>query len=112
MTSKEFIERLKSNDLIYKTDEEGNVVMTKTTGEIFEYHFKKLEEDLEELEQYRNEEYKHWNIFFNAKKIEYLLYLEQKGKESFKTSISEELYSKIKEHFGKEKLYEQTRAKD
>lgn len=58
-----------------------------------------IEKDLEELETYRNEKYKHWNIFFNGAKLEYLLYLEQKGKESFMTSISEELFSKIKKHF-------------
>lgn len=32
-------------------------------------------------------------------KIKLLLYLEQKGKESFMASISEELYSKIHKHF-------------
>lgn len=51
MTNKEFIERLKANDYIYETDENGNVVITKTAGEIFEHHFKKLEEDLERLEK-------------------------------------------------------------
>lgn len=65
----------------------------------FKSAFKEVSEDLEELERYRNEKYKHWNIFFNGAKLEYLLYLEQKGKESFMTSISEELFSKIKEHF-------------
>lgn len=58
-----------------------------------------LMKDLEELDRYRNEKYKHWNIFFNGAKLEYLLYLEQKGKESFMTSISEDLYSRIKKHF-------------
>lgn len=58
-----------------------------------------LMQDLKELDTYRNEKYKHWNIFFNGAKLEYLLYLEQKGKESFMTSISEELYSKIHKHF-------------
>ena len=56
-------------------------------------------EKLRKLEYYENEKYKHWNIFFNGAKLEYLLYLEQKGKESFMTSISEELYSKIHKHF-------------
>lgn len=50
MTNKEFIERLKGNDWIYETDENGNVVITKTAGEIFKNHFKKLEQDLEQKE--------------------------------------------------------------
>jgi len=53
MTNKEFIEKIKNNDLVYEMDEDGNVVMTKTTGEIFKTHFKQLEKDLEELEKYR-----------------------------------------------------------
>lgn len=65
--------------------------------------FRVIEEALKKLEYYENEKYKHWNIFFNGAKLEYLLYLEKKGKESFMTSISEELYSKIKEHFSDEK---------
>lgn len=59
-------------------------------------------EDLKKLEYYEYEKYKHWNIFFNGAKLEYLLYLEKKGKESFMTSISEELFSKIKKHFSDE----------
>jgi len=54
MTNKEFIERLKGNDWIYETDENGNVVITKTAGEIFKNHFKKLEKDLEILEIFKN----------------------------------------------------------
>ena len=56
-------------------------------------------EKIRKLEYYENEQYKHWNIFFNGAKLEYLLYLEEKGKESFMTSISEELFSKIHKHF-------------
>lgn len=58
-----------------------------------------ISKKLKNLEYYENEQYKHWNIFFNGAKLEYLLYLEKKGKESFMTSISEELYSKIHKHF-------------
>ena len=50
MTNKEFIERLKNSDLIYEIDENGNVTVTKSAGEIFENHFKQLEKDLEVLE--------------------------------------------------------------
>lgn len=49
MTNKEFIERLKNSELIYETDENGNVVITKTAAEIFENHFEQLEKDLEIL---------------------------------------------------------------
>lgn len=120
MSNKEFLERLKNIDMIYKTDENGNVSEIISCGETYENHFKQLEKALDELEElkkimgtpiqeimkrlkkleyYENEKYKHWNIFFNGAKLEYLLYLEKKGKESFMTSISEELFSKIKEHF-------------
>lgn len=49
MTNKEFIERLKNADLIYETDENGNVITTKSVAEIFKNNFKHLEKDLEIL---------------------------------------------------------------
>lgn len=89
----------------YKMQKEAFTQVLKDLNELEELKkvmgtpIQTLMRDLKELEKYRNEKYKHWNIFFNAKKLEYLLYLEQKGKESFMTSISEELYSKIHKHF-------------
>lgn len=107
MTSKEALDKLRKHDgfiplgeeldlfEIIEKDLEDYEELLKIMGTPIE----KLQKDLKELEKYRNEKYKHWNIFFNGAKLEYLLYLEQKGKESFMTSISEELYSKIHKHF-------------
>jgi hypothetical protein len=50
MTNKEFIKRLKNIDMIYKTDENGNVSEIISCGETYENHFKQLEKDLEILE--------------------------------------------------------------
>lgn len=65
----------------------------------FRKAFKDVLKDLEVLDEYRKEQYKHWNIFFNGAKMEYLLYLEQREKGSIMESISAELYDKIKKHF-------------
>ena len=121
MTSKEYIKGVLYNmeDLLKqaKTDNCKSVIID-CEDEIM--HYNQIIKDLDELEEYRkimgtpiqeimekirkleyyeNEQYKHWNIFFNGAKLEYLLYLEEKGKESFMTSISEELFSKIHKHF-------------
>lgn len=121
MTSKEYIKGVLYNmeDLLKqaKTDNCKSVIID-CEDEIM--HYNQIIKDLDELEEYRkimgtpiqeimekirkleyyeNEQYKHWNIFFNGAKLEYLLYLEKKGKESFMTSISEELFSKIHKHF-------------
>lgn len=51
MSNKEFLERLKNIDMIYKTDENGNVSENISCGETYENHFKQLEKDLDELEE-------------------------------------------------------------
>lgn len=51
MTNKEFIKRLKNIDMIYKTDENGNVSEIISCGETYENHFKQLEKDLEDYEE-------------------------------------------------------------
>lgn len=99
MTSIEIINNhiasLKEQAQIEKEQKTGNEIYCEM--EIDQYI--QVKKDLEDLEMYRREKYKHWNIFFNGAKLEYLLYLEQKGKDSFMASISEELYSKIKKQF-------------
>ena len=50
MTNKDFIKRLKNIDMIYKTDENGDVREFKKCGEIYKNHFKKLEKDLKILD--------------------------------------------------------------
>jgi len=67
--------------------------------ENFKKAFKNVLQDLRKLEYYESEKYKHWNIFFHGANLEYLLYLEKKGKEPMLISISHELYNQIKRKF-------------
>lgn len=51
----------------------------------------------------KQEQYKHWNIFFNGKTLEFLLYLEQKGHEPLMIPITSTEYQQIKDHFLEDK---------
>ena len=59
-------------------------------------YFKDVDADLEVLEILKEKEiYKHWNIFYNGKTGQYLLYL-YVDKKSVMLKIGRELYKKIK----------------
>lgn len=54
---------------------------------------------MEDIRDFKEEMYKHWNLFYNGKTGQYIIYLE-KNRKSDMIEIGKELYYKIHEKVG------------
>ena len=70
MSNKEFLNRIKNIDMIYKTDENGNVSEIISCGKIYKNHFKELESDLEVLEEIKKNHPDLYNLYKKMKEAE------------------------------------------